>query len=108
MQNLWNEHDAQSFSNELDLRVYSSRLLGQDKSLVLHGGGNTSVKIDEKNILGEIENILYVKGSGWDLADIEPLLSTAVPPLALTPRYRSFEPRSRVPSAFGEIEKYMI
>ena len=71
MQNLWNEHDAQSFSNELDLRVYSSRLLGQDKSLVLHGGGNTSVKIDEKNILGEIENILYVKGSGWDLESIK-------------------------------------
>ncbi len=71
MQNLWNEHDAQSFNNELDLRVYSSQLLGQDKSLVLHGGGNTSVKIDEKNILGEIENILYVKGSGWDLESIK-------------------------------------
>ncbi|MCU7837729.1 MAG: bifunctional aldolase/short-chain dehydrogenase [gamma proteobacterium symbiont of Taylorina sp.] len=71
MQNLWNEHDAQSFNNELDLRVYSSRLLGQDKSLVLHGGGNTSVKIDEKNILGEMETILYVKGSGWDLESIE-------------------------------------
>lgn len=71
MQSLWNEHDAQSFNNELDLRVYSSRLLGQDKSLVLHGGGNTSVKIDQKNILGEIESILYVKGSGWDLETIE-------------------------------------
>ena len=71
MQNRWNEHDAKSFNNELDLRVYSSQLLGQDKSLVLHGGGNTSVKIDEKNILGEIENILYVKGSGWDLESIK-------------------------------------
>ena len=71
MQNRWNEHDAQSFSTDLELRVYSSRLLGQDKSLVLHGGGNTSVKIEQENILGEKHNILYVKGSGWDLETIE-------------------------------------
>ena len=48
-------------------RVHTSRLLGQNKSLVLHGGGNTSVKITEKNIIGKEEEILYVKGSGWDL-----------------------------------------
>lgn len=75
MQNRWNEKDAQRLSKDADkdlaLRVYSSRLLGQDKSLVLHGGGNTSVKIKQKNILGETENILYVKGSGWDLETIE-------------------------------------
>lgn len=71
MQNRWNEQDAQQFKDELALRVYSSRLLGQDKSLVLHGGGNTSVKIEETNIVGEIESILYVKGSGWDLETIE-------------------------------------
>ena len=52
-------------------RVYTSRLLGQNKSLVLHGGGNTSVKITEKNIVGDIEDILYVKGSGWDLETID-------------------------------------
>ena len=51
-------------------RVHTSRLLGQDKSLVLHGGGNTSVKITEKNIIGKEEDILYVKGSGWDLETI--------------------------------------
>ncbi|MEX2234416.1 MAG: bifunctional aldolase/short-chain dehydrogenase [Cyclobacteriaceae bacterium] len=51
-------------------RVHTSRLLGQNKSLVLHGGGNTSVKITEKNIVGEEEEILYVKGSGWDLETI--------------------------------------
>jgi len=51
-------------------RVRTSQLLGQNKSLVLHGGGNTSVKILEKNILGEEEEILYVKGSGWDLETI--------------------------------------
>ncbi len=51
-------------------RVHTSRLLGQNKSLVLHGGGNTSVKITEKNIVGKEEEILYVKGSGWDLETI--------------------------------------
>jgi rhamnose utilization protein RhaD (predicted bifunctional aldolase and dehydrogenase) len=54
----------------LEARVRTSRLLGQNKSLVLHGGGNTSVKITGKNILGEEEEILYVKGSGWDLETI--------------------------------------
>ncbi len=53
------------------MRVYTSRLLGAEEDLVLHGGGNTSVKIKEKNIFGESEEILYVKGSGWDLATIE-------------------------------------
>lgn len=54
----------------LDARVRTSRLLGKDKSLVLHGGGNTSVKIRQKNIIGKEEDILYVKGSGWDLETI--------------------------------------
>jgi len=48
--------------DDLDMRVYTSRLLGGDQKLVLHGGGNTSVKIDD---------ILFVKGSGWDLGSIE-------------------------------------
>jgi rhamnose utilization protein RhaD (predicted bifunctional aldolase and dehydrogenase)/NAD(P)-dependent dehydrogenase (short-subunit alcohol dehydrogenase family) len=52
-------------------RVRTSRSLGDNKSLVLHGGGNTSVKITEKNIVGEDEEILYVKGSGWDLETID-------------------------------------
>ncbi|MEN8176178.1 MAG: class II aldolase/adducin family protein, partial [Pseudomonadota bacterium] len=71
MKSLWNQDEAKAFESDLELRVYSSRLLGHDPSLVLHGGGNTSVKIREKNILGEEEEILYVKGSGWDLATIE-------------------------------------
>jgi len=70
MQSKWNKEEAATCNKELDLRVYTSRLLGQDKTLVLHGGGNTSVKISEKNILGEEEQILYVKGSGWDLETI--------------------------------------
>jgi rhamnose utilization protein RhaD (predicted bifunctional aldolase and dehydrogenase)/NAD(P)-dependent dehydrogenase (short-subunit alcohol dehydrogenase family) len=71
MNSLWNDQEAAQFPGELGLRVYTSRLLGRDKSLVLHGGGNTSVKIKEQNIFGEEETILYIKGSGWDLATIE-------------------------------------
>src|SRR5579871_3060939 len=71
MQSLWNDQEAQTYTGDLGQRVYSSRLLGQDKSLVMHGGGNTSVKITETNILGEPEDLLYVKGSGWDLETIE-------------------------------------
>ncbi|MBT6327886.1 MAG: bifunctional aldolase/short-chain dehydrogenase, partial [Candidatus Thioglobus sp.] len=71
MKNLWNDTEASQFKDDLALRVYTSRLLGQDSSLVLHGGGNTSVKITETNIVGEQEEILYVKGSGWDLISIE-------------------------------------
>jgi rhamnose utilization protein RhaD (predicted bifunctional aldolase and dehydrogenase)/NAD(P)-dependent dehydrogenase (short-subunit alcohol dehydrogenase family) len=57
---------------ELALRVYTSRLIGGDPGLVLHGGGNTSVKLRVKNIVGEEQEILYIKGSGIDLAAIEP------------------------------------
>ncbi len=71
MQSLWNDAEAVKFSGPLGPRVYTSRLLGRDKSLVLHGGGNTSVKLSEKNLFGEDQDILYVKGSGWDLESIE-------------------------------------
>lgn len=72
MKSLWNEAEAKALEGDLlQLRVYTSRLLGQDENLVMHGGGNTSVKIKEKNIFGEEEEILYVKGSGWDLGTIE-------------------------------------
>lgn len=74
MNSLWNDEEAARFQardGELGLRVYTSRLLGTDESLVLVGGGNTSVKLTEKNILGDDLDLLYVKGSGWDLADIE-------------------------------------
>ena len=71
MKSLWSDAEAAQFSGPLGPRVYTSRLLGRDKSLVLHGGGNTSVKMREKNLFGEEEDILYVKGSGWDLETIE-------------------------------------
>ena len=71
MRSLWNDEQAASLSGDLALRCYTSRLLGRDRTLVLHGGGNTSVKVVEKNVLGEDEELLYVKGSGWDLETIE-------------------------------------
>jgi rhamnose utilization protein RhaD (predicted bifunctional aldolase and dehydrogenase)/NAD(P)-dependent dehydrogenase (short-subunit alcohol dehydrogenase family) len=71
MQSQWDDNDAAGYVGPLAQRVYTSRLLGRDHSLVLHGGGNTSVKILERNVFGEEEDILYVKGSGWDLETIE-------------------------------------
>ncbi|HYR37106.1 MAG TPA: bifunctional aldolase/short-chain dehydrogenase [Burkholderiales bacterium] len=78
MKGLWSDAEAAQFTGALGPRVYTSRLLGRDKSLVLHGGGNTSVKLREKNLFGEEEDILYVKGSGWDLETIEPAGFTPV------------------------------
>ena len=79
MKSLFDPQQAQDFislypaiSPDLALRAYTSRLIGADPSLVLHGGGNTSVKVQAKNIVGDEQEILYVKGSGIDLAAIEP------------------------------------
>jgi rhamnose utilization protein RhaD (predicted bifunctional aldolase and dehydrogenase)/NAD(P)-dependent dehydrogenase (short-subunit alcohol dehydrogenase family) len=72
MKSRWNPEVARTLADDpLQLRVYSSRLLGQEPDLVLHGGGNTSVKATVKNFFGDPEEVLYVKGSGWDLASIE-------------------------------------
>jgi len=72
MKSLWNDAQAAPFTHDaLAMRVYTSRLLGQTPELVLHGGGNTSVKATWQNLFGESEEVLYVKGSGWDLATIE-------------------------------------
>ena len=56
----------------LALRTYTARLVGREASLVLHGGGNTSVKATARTILGDEVEVIHVKGSGWDLATIEP------------------------------------
>ncbi|HLX07630.1 MAG TPA: bifunctional aldolase/short-chain dehydrogenase [Thermoanaerobaculia bacterium] len=71
MHSLWNDAEAGRYRGDLALRVYTSRLLGRDRSLVLHGGGNTSVKLRQANLFGEEEDVLWVKGSGWDLETIE-------------------------------------
>ncbi|MEC7724143.1 MAG: class II aldolase/adducin family protein, partial [Planctomycetota bacterium] len=79
MPDLWDEDEARAVvaafegaGEDVALRVYSSRLLGRDPSLVLHGGGNTSVKTTQRDLLGRPVEVLCVKGSGWDLAAIEP------------------------------------
>ena len=72
MKNLWSQSEAKKYSkNDLSIRVYTSRLLGRNPELVLHGGGNTSVKGYYKNIFGEEKETLFIKGSGWDLISIE-------------------------------------
>lgn len=81
MKNLWNEAEAASLvadyakkgvSEDLALRVYTTRLLGGEPRLVLHGGGNTSVKTEITDLVGESWDVLCVKGSGWDMGTIEP------------------------------------
>jgi len=62
----------------LALRTYTARLIGAETSLVLHGGGNTSVKATATTIVGEPVPVLHIKGSGWDLATIEPAGHPAV------------------------------
>jgi len=91
MQSLWSDADAermvaryaqQGVGRDLALRVYTSRLLGGEPKLVLHGGGNTSVKTLAKDLLDEETEVLCVKGSGWDMAAIEP---AGLPAVRLAP-----------------------
>jgi len=81
MKSAWATSDAEAavaryardgVARELALRVYTTRLLGQNPKLVLHGGGNTSVKLRMTDLNGEEVDVLCVKGSGWDMATIEP------------------------------------
>jgi rhamnose utilization protein RhaD (predicted bifunctional aldolase and dehydrogenase)/NAD(P)-dependent dehydrogenase (short-subunit alcohol dehydrogenase family) len=91
MKSLWSKADAKAIVEhygaagigpDLALRVYTSRLLGGDPRLVLHGGGNTSVKTILPDLLGEPGEVLCVKGSGWDLGNIEP---AGLPAVRLAP-----------------------
>jgi len=66
MTNLWTDKEAKNYTTDLELRVFTSNLLGRSDELVLHGGGNTSVK----SVVND-QNILFVKGSGWDLVSIK-------------------------------------
>lgn len=81
MKSRWNDAEAAEFvtryaalgeNEDVALRTYTSRIVGADPALVLHGGGNTSVKTRARNVLGEDIDVVCVKGSGWDLATIEP------------------------------------
>src|ERR1700712_142742 len=89
MQSAWTDRDAEAalarygnLGRDLALRVYTTRLLGQDPRLVLHGGGNTSVKTRAADLNGEDVEVLCVKGSGWDMGAIEP---AGLPAVRLAP-----------------------
>jgi len=83
MKSRWNEAEAAQLTGPLGPRIYTSRLLGQEKSLVLHGGGNTSVKLREKDVFGVEHDVLYVKGSGADLETINAVNFAPLPLLYL-------------------------
>ncbi len=72
-------------NEDLALRTYTTRLLGSDPRLVLHGGGNTSVKTTAKDMLGEDVEVIQIKGSGWDMGAIEP---AGLPAVRLAPLRR--------------------
>ena len=70
MQSRWSDSEAARMPGILGERVYTSRLLGSDPALVMHGGGNTSVKVVEPDLFGRPVDTLYIKGSGSDLATV--------------------------------------
>jgi rhamnose utilization protein RhaD (predicted bifunctional aldolase and dehydrogenase)/NAD(P)-dependent dehydrogenase (short-subunit alcohol dehydrogenase family) len=104
MKSRWNDEDAAravatrkpGVSEALALRTYSARLLGAEPALVLHGGGNTSVKAKAQTALGETVDVLHVKGSGWDLAAIEP---PGHPAVRMAPLLRLLELREMTDEA---------
>jgi rhamnose utilization protein RhaD (predicted bifunctional aldolase and dehydrogenase)/NAD(P)-dependent dehydrogenase (short-subunit alcohol dehydrogenase family) len=85
------QYAAQGVPREIALRVYTTRLLGRDPKLVLHGGGNTSVKTRLPDLLDDQTEVLCVKGSGWDLGNIEP---AGLPAVRLAPLRRVLLERS--------------
>ena len=94
MQSRWSDTDAREFvaryaakgvNEDLALRTYTTRLLGSDPKLVLHGGGNTSVKTHARDLLGDDVEVICVKGSGWDMGNIEP---AGLPAVRLAPLRR--------------------
>ncbi|HYN39944.1 MAG TPA: bifunctional aldolase/short-chain dehydrogenase, partial [Rhodospirillales bacterium] len=97
MDNRWSDHDAeaaverwtkQGVGMDVALRTYSSRLLGAEPKLMIHGGGNTSVKTAIRDRFGEAIEVICVKGSGWDMATIEP---AGLPAVRLAPLRRLVE-----------------
>jgi rhamnose utilization protein RhaD (predicted bifunctional aldolase and dehydrogenase)/NAD(P)-dependent dehydrogenase (short-subunit alcohol dehydrogenase family) len=102
MQSQWSDVGAEQLveryagdgvGRDLALRVYTSRLLGREPKLVLHGGGNTSVKTVVEDLLGDDAEVLCVKGSGWDMAAIEP---AGLPAVRLAP-LRKLRARASLP-----------
>jgi len=91
MKSLWNNKTAQKYvsdykkkkiNKDLALRIYTTHLLGKNPKLVLHGGGNSSVKSVDKNLYKQNVDLIYVKGSGWDMSNLNEL---GMPGLQLKP-----------------------
>jgi rhamnose utilization protein RhaD (predicted bifunctional aldolase and dehydrogenase)/NAD(P)-dependent dehydrogenase (short-subunit alcohol dehydrogenase family) len=102
LQSQWSDAEAESLidryaeqgiGRDVALRVYTSRLLGRDPKLVLHGGGNTSVKTVVEDLVRDPTEVLCVKGSGWDMATIEP---AGLPAVRLAP-LRKLRARETLP-----------
>ena len=94
MKTLWSDREAEAavarygaegIGADLALRVYTTRLLGGEPRLVLHGGGNTSLKTRMTDLAGDEVEVLCVKGSGWDMGRIEP---AGLPAVRLEPLRR--------------------
>ena len=94
IKNRWSDAEVKTYltaagqtdaDRDLALRVYTSRLIGQDSDLVMHGGGNTSVKIRRPDLFGEMGDVLHIKGSGWDLDTLE---AQGLPGVWLAPLHR--------------------
>ncbi len=105
MRSAWVEREAKQavdryggagIAPDLALRIYSARLIGRNAKLVLHGGGNSSLKTKERDLAGAEVAVLRVKGTGWDMGTIEP---TGFPAVRLEPLTRlaraqkAFRPR---------------
>ena len=95
MENLWRDDEAEKVvagyqakgtGRDLALRTYTTRLLGGEPRLVLHGGGNTSVKTEITDLVGDTHAVLCVKGSGWDMGTIEP---PGLPAVKIAPLLKS-------------------
>ena len=76
---------ADPMARELALRVYTSRIIGQDPDLVMHGGGNTSVKLRAHDVFGDEVDVIHIKGSGWDLGTIA---AAGLPAVRMAPLMR--------------------
>ncbi|GKY86142.1 bifunctional aldolase/short-chain dehydrogenase [Sinisalibacter aestuarii] len=94
IENRWQDAEARGFeeaagsdpaARELALRVYSSRLIGGEPDLVMHGGGNTSLKLTTRDLYGDPMEVIHIKGSGWDLATME---ADGMPAVRLAPLRR--------------------
>ena len=107
MKNLWNKNIANIYikkyakkkiSKDLALRIYTTHLLGSEKKLVLHGGGNTSLKEKQKDIFNKMTNVMHVKGSGWDMSNLteEGMPTVFLDPLIKTLKFQNMTDKNMV------------